>query len=443
MFWKMRSVAVPVVGLAMTTMFAPLRAQTPALQRGLDALYRTAEAHNATLRSLQTALREAEAGVETARMAKLPDVSGQASISYLGNARIWNRRFGESTSAPMPHYGNNFLLRAQQVVYGGGAVLSGIELARQSARMASLSADEGRQRVRFLLTGLYLQLHALRNEEAVYRKNADLARSLIGQMERRREQGVSLKNDVTRYELQLRQMLLGEATASDQQCIVRRRLSTALGTDSAQVSLLGEEAFSEAALAAGTEADWQQRAAGAHAGLKKAALGVDMSQTKERLERAGLRPKVSLLAEDHLDGPITVEVPPLNKNLNYWFVGVGVSYDFSSLYKVRRKVRQARLATAAARDGQDVAREEVADAVHAAYVELGTARTRLATQLKSVQLAAENYDVVSKRYQNGLALVTDLTDAANMKLEAELALANARIDLVYSYYNLRYAAGDL
>lgn len=48
--------------------------------------------------------------------------------------------------------------------------------------------------------------------------------------------------------------------------------------------------------------------------------------------------------------------------------------------------------------------------------------------------------MVSRRYQNGLAIVTDLTDAANMRLDAELQLANARINLVYAYYNLCFVA---
>ena len=71
---------------------------------------------------------------------------------------------------------------------------------------------------------------------------------------------------------------------------------------------------------------------------------------------------------------------------------------------------------------------------------LGTARTELDTRETSVRLATENYDVVSQRYAGGLALVTDLTDAASMKLDAELALADARINLLYCYYQLRFAA---
>lgn len=44
----------------------------------------------------------------------------------------------------------------------------------------------------------------------------------------------------------------------------------------------------------------------------------------------------------------------------------------------------------------------------------------LRTQQKSVELAQQNYQVVSNRYNNQLALITDMIDASNIKLNAEL-----------------------
>ena len=433
------------LALSAILMFLPayLQAQTAELQEGLARLFATAEQHNTTLRSLETALQVAEAGVNSAKAAKLPDITGEAAVSYLGNARLWNRQFGESTAAPMPHFGNNFSLSAQQVVYGGGGINASIKLARQGSELAQLNAEDGKQRVRFLLTGLYLQLHNLRNGREVYAANAALARQLIEQMHKRREQGLSLRNDITRYELQLQQMRLGETTLRDRESIVRQQLFTALGTDSADVALLSEAAFDDAAVGVESEAAWQQAAGTQHVGLQRSSLSVDMSRTKERLVRAELLPHVSLLAQNHLDGPITTEVPPINKNLNYWFVGVGVSFNFSALYKGRRKLRETRLSTSFASDEHAVLRSQVSDEVHEAYVNLGTARTELAVRRKNVQLASENYDVVSRRYEGGLALVTDLTDAASMKLDAELALTDARINLIYCLYKLKYACGAM
>ena len=221
---KMRRRIALAVSAVLACLPALVQAQTAELQKGLAQLFATAELHNATLRSLETALQTAEAGVITAQAAKLPDITGEAAVSYLGNARLWNRQFGESTAAPMPHFGNNFSLAARQVVYGGGGINAGIQLARQGGKLAQLNAEDGKQRVRFLLTGLYLQLHNLRNGQEVYAANAVLARQLIEQMHKRREQGISLRNDITRYELQLQQMLLGETTLRDRESIVRRRV---------------------------------------------------------------------------------------------------------------------------------------------------------------------------------------------------------------------------
>ncbi len=418
-----------------------MQAQSTALSNSLQSLYAEAEAHNASLASLQAAVQTAEAGIETARMDKLPNINGQVSFSYLGNGRLWNRKFGESTSAPMPHYGNNFLLQAEQVLYAGGAIKSGIKLAEQQSEMARLSVNDERQRM--LLTGLYLQLHSLRNQQVVYANNRTLAQKQIELMKHRREQGVSLHNDITRYELQLQQIDLGETAVTDQQSILLKQLHTAIGSDSAAVVLLNDDAFDANGLKVGIEADWQQRALQQHIGLQKSQLAVDINRTQEKLTRADRLPKVAIVAEDHLDGPITIEVPPINKNFNYWYVGIGIRYNFSSLYKSKRKIAQAQLSTAQALSHTEVARQGISDGTHAAYVNLGTARTELATRQKSVQLATENYNVVSKRYENGLALITDLTDAANMKLEAELALSNARINVIFCYYQLKYASNEL
>lgn len=431
--------AALVAGCALAG-WQPLSAQTDVLRQGMEALFRTAESNNTSIHSYRTAVEEADAALHAAEAARLPDVGAQASFSYLGDGRIWNRHYGDATHVAMPHFGNNYVLRAQQVVYAGGAIDGGIRLSELAAQMARLSADENRQRVRMLLVGLYLQLHSLHNRERVYDENIALAGTLIELTRKRRAEGVALHNDLTRYELQREQFVLGRTQAADRRRIAERELATALGADTA-CALLPEAAFAEVPLE--SEEAWQQMASGAHVALRQSALGIDMGLAREKVERAALRPKVALIAEDHLDGPITVEVPTLNKNFNYWFVGVGISYDFSSLYKGRRRVRQAAVATRHARDEHDVARQRVGDAVHAAYVNCQTAQSELRTHLKSVELAVQNYEVVANRYRNGLALVTDMTDAANVRLEAELALANARINLVYNYYCLRYAAGVL
>ena len=87
--------------------------------------------------------------------------------------------------------------------------------------------------------------------------------------------------------------------------------------------------------------------------------------------------------------------------------------------------------------------EGIEDAIQAAYNDYLTAQAELATSQKSVELATQNYDVISNRYNNGLALVTDMVDAANQRLDAQLRLVNSRINVLLNYYNLKFLSGTL
>lgn len=427
-------VALPAIGV---------HAQSTVLAEGMNVLFRTADANNTSIKAYRTAMEKAERDVEAAKAQQLPDVKTSLSLSYIGNAQLWNRHFGDFINGSMPHFGNNFSLTAQQVVYSGGAITSGIRLAELGRDMETLNDESNRRSVRLLIAQLYLQRHSLESRVVVIDRNIALADTLLQRTRDRYEEGVVLKNDITRYELMREQMSLQKTVVENQISIVKRQLQTALAPNQQQVSytMLPSEAFDITVTQ--PETYWQELALASNSDLKKAQTAIGISEKQEKIARAALLPKVAVVAEDHLDGPILTEVPPINKNLNYWFVGVGVSYDLSSLYKSKKKIRSASTATAQAKQQYQVATEGIGDGVHAAFVGLQTAQTELQTRKKSMELAIENYNVVANRYHEGLAMVTDMTDAANVRLDAEQQYAEARIAVASALYQLKYVAGDI
>ncbi len=416
--------------------------QSEELAMSLEQLFRTAEEHNTSIKCFQSAIEEAEAGVKAAKAEQLPDATASLSFSYLGGGWISDRDFKNAVGVHIPHYGSNLAVQASWAVYAGGAIRSGIRLSQLTSDMAQANAHENRQRVRMLLTGHYLQLHNLKNQERVFDENIALTETLIELTKKRQSEGAALKNDITRYELQLEQLKLGRTQVQNQAKITNHQLITALGIGEG-ITILPTEVFEEGTDEIGAESIWQQAATYNSPSLKQAQLGIEMSKQKERLEKSACRPTIAIIAEEHLDGPITVEIPNLNKNLNYCFVGVGIKYRIGSLYKNSNRIRQARIATETARHQQQAALEGVENAVQAVFTDYQTTLTELETSKKSVELAQQNYSVISNRYQNGLALVTDMVDAANQRLDAQLALVNSRIKVLAGYYNLKYVTGTL
>lgn len=438
----MFAVAIMGTGRCVMAQVPPAPERNEELAMSLEQLFRTAEEHNTSIKSFQSAIQEAEAGVKAAKSEQLPDVDASLSFSYLGGGWISDRDFKNAVGIHIPHYGSNLAIQASWAVYTGGAIRSGINLSKLQVDMAQTNAQENRQRVRMLLTGHYLQLHNLKNQQCVFDENIALTETLIEQTRKRQSEGVVLKNDIIRYELQLEQQKLARTQVQNQAKIVNHQLVTALGIEE-DISILPTEVFEAESDAVEAENAWQQAATYNAPALKQAQLGIEMSQQKERLERSARRPTIALIAEEHLDGPITVEIPNLNKNLNYCFVGVGMKYRFGSLYKNSKRIRQARIATETARHQQQATIEHVENAVQAGYTDYETTLTELDTSKKSVELAQHNYSVISNRYQNGLALVTDMVDAANQRLDAQLALVNSRIKVLFNYYNLKYITGTL
>ena len=194
--------------------------------------------------------------------------------------------------------------------------------------------------------------------------------------------------------------------------------------------------------AKGSERSWQEAATSVPV-IQLAGKGVDISRKAEDIVRADYLPHIGIKAGWTMDGPILVEIPPINRNLSYWYIGVGVSYNLSSLFKTDRRLAKSRVATLRARQELDAARDNIELGIRSDYTRYLEAFEELSTQKKSVELADINYRTVALRYNSGMALITDLLDAANAKLDAEQKLVNARIDIIYYHYKLLFTSGKI
>ena len=409
---------------------------------GIDELLRLADAQSKSIQTYRTGTEAAGEALKAAKAQRLPDVNVSLSASYLGNGKIWDRDFGNAMTVDMPHFGNNFAIEAQQVIYAGGAISSGIRQAELGKQLAELDLQKDIQKVRFLLLGHYLNLYKLDNHIKVLQDNIRLTDEVIANMKAKREQGTVLKNDITRYELQKEQLNLQLTRARDARTTANFQLVTTLhlpeGTE-----IKPDTAMLEQKIQTLTENEWQDMARANNILLKQTQTAIQLNEQKVKQERAERLPHISIVAADHLDGPVTIEVPALDNNFNYWYIGVGIKYNLSSLFKNNNRLRQARLNVRQAQENHQLAQEKIKNDVQEGYVNFMTSFTDLRTQEKSVKLADENYSVTDNRYKNDMALLTDMIDASNMKLSADLGLVNARINILYNYYKMKYITHTL
>lgn len=408
----------------------------------LEEIYTLADERSKSIKVGEAALSEADIAVNEAKSKHLPDINLSLTASFLGNGVLTDRDFSNSMSVEIPHFGNNFAVQASQLIYGGGAVSTGVAMAKLQKDMASVNLADARSRTRFMLTAFYLDLCKLHNLLKVYDKNIELAETLIETTRARESQGIVLSNDITRYELRLQNIALARHKIVNGIEILNANMVEMLALDPATY-ILPDEKIVQMAVEAKNEAYWQTEAGTYSHDLQRSAIGMQLSEQGVKMARSSKLPTLAFVAANHFDGPITIEVPVINKNFNYWFLGLRLSWNLSSLYKANQGVKRAKYATTLARLRHDEAKERVTLAVKSDYINYLESFEELESYRKSLQLAKQNYDVIENRYNNDMAIATDMVDAANELLNAELQLANSQIGVIFKYYKLKSTTGNL
>ena len=411
------------------------------LQFTLTDVFTRIENENRTMAMLRTAQEAAEQGIRSAKDARYPEINAEVNVSYIGDSFLTDRDFSNYTKAPSPHFGNGFTLEAQQVVYAGGAVNAAVKMAEHEGRMSEAVISQSRQGLRLMAAGEYLDLFRTDNSIKVYEKNIALTTKLIEEINAKREHGLALAADVTRYELRLEMLKLDLVRLRNTREIMNYRLVNTLGLPEGTV--ISSALADDEDLRDRSRQHWQEIAADSSPEMKVSGINADMALTRQKLVRSERLPKIAVVAYENFNGPITFEIPPIDKNLNIWYVGLGIRYNFSSLYKSGHKLKQAEIAVRQAEQAKDVTEENLRNSVQKAYADYMQSYVELETSEKSLQLADENYERVHDRYMEQLVLVTDMLDAFNMKLEAELDVSAANAGIQYRLCCLRYAAGIL
>lgn len=454
---------IMLVSLLLAEGNACIMAQTPAsnasvangspegIAMTVTQLFEKIEENSKSLHTVKSGVEAASLGIESAKSKRLPDLDASLSFSYIGNALLTDRDFSNVRGLSSPHFGNNFTFQAQQVVYAGGAINAGIRLAELGKQQAEVGVRLTRQQVRFVALGQYLDLYKIDNQIQVYEKNIALTEQLIADIKEKQKQGMALKNDITRYELQMESVKLGLTALRNNRSILNHQLCNTLGMNqkgadsqtNQDVQIIPDASIINKVYAKDGEAHWQTAGTMNSPFLEQSLNAIRIAEQKEKIAKSDMLPKVALVAADNFDGPITFELPPIDKNLNIWYVGVGVKYSLSSLFKSNKRIRQAAVETRQTKEDYALQAEQLNNNVQAAYVQYRQTYVELETQQKSVELARQNYEVMSARYLSQMALVTDMVDASNLCLNAELKEVDARINIVYAYYKMKYVAGEI
>lgn len=407
----------------------------------LSEVCEIAVANSKQLKVAKGGVELSQTATQLARNALTPTLNVSVSGTYIGNGFISDRDFSSHQSVKMPHFGNSFGIEASQVIFVGGAISTRIKKAELEEQLAQLNYDRNELDIRFLITGYYLDLYKLKNQREIFEKNIEQTRLLIDQVKQKESQGMALTSDITRHELLLQNMKLALIEVENNRKIINQQMVTTLNLPEETI-ILPDSSVLNLDLSTVTFDKLTQFANENLPDVKMASLRKEVAVKDIRISKADYYPQIALVGANSFNGPILVEIPVIDKNFNYWFVGVGLHYNIDALYKSSRKVRMANQKRTVVEFSEALTLEQTKERVYSAYVKYVETTEKLTVHESSLRLANENYRIINNRYLNELVLITEMLDASNEKLNAELQVVNAKLDVVYSYYKLQREIGN-
>ncbi len=408
----------------------------------MSAAFQLALQNSVQLQTRHVAIDLARQQTAVEKLDRLPELSTNLNYGYLSNSNNYTPNFDHHSVTHLPHHLTQFTVDASETIFSGGRINNTIKKAGLEEQIAYLNLEKDQVDIKFLVAAGYLDIFRLLNQRKVFINNTNLARQRLKNILELRRQGIVTQNDVLRTELTISDYELNTRNIARSIVELNNQLNVVLGlSDKARIIPDTTLITSETPVA--SVEDLLNQADHENHEINISLREKQIAETNLRIIKSQRSPTLSLFASNNFSRPYLTSIPAADIYYNYWVAGASLHYNIGSLYQSPRKIKSGSIYVELTGKRDSLVRQNVEVGVRNNFVLYNQSVDQLQTARHDLHSAEENYRIVEQRYFNKLALLTDLIDATNIKIEAELKVTNAEIERIYSYCRLQKAIGIL
>lgn len=415
-----------------------VKAQTDSIRLSLNELFDRGTEKSLLIAADRLKEQIAYEQTQTARMAYFPDIEVGLRGGFLGQPIVFQNGLSNPTKPDSPDWQQNYAVDFSQPIYMGGKIKYAVKKANLNLEAAQLQTVSHSSDLKLSLLEQYLNLFSLYKQYDMLKRNIEESERRLKDIVRMKEEGIITNNDVLRSEMQLTDNRLALKETENNIILVSQKLDILLGLDE-NLIISPDRNLLEQEFGINTYTEYIEQAFNNDPTMKLLQKQTEQAQNEIGLARAEKLPKLSLTASNTLARPVSRTLADMYNN--NWNIGISLSYSLSTLYKNKNTMNAARQGVVLSRNAEEQFRQEILIKVRQAILKHQEAQARVKALELSVKQAEENYRIMNNRYMNQMAILTDLLDADNLRLNAELQLTTAQTLVIYTYYELQRATG--
>ncbi|MGJ1408262.1 TolC family protein [Sphingobacterium thalpophilum] len=372
----------------------------------------------------------------------LPEISIKGTAEKASNIPIYeNGVFAKPTQHEVIHTLYHVGAEFYQVLYHGNKYRLKIQADKTIHQLSEVQQNKVVSDIRYKTASLYLDLQRCLIFKNLIVNDIDDQETQLREIKSFHRNGVVLKSDVLRVELDLSKRKMALVTIENDILIASQKLNIILGEP--------DERIIRPMVPNIEKVDRHPYLHYLSLALKHS-FAYHISEKQTQLSainlkkvKANVRPNIGIYGEFYYANP-QIFLAPYNP---YWYslgvIGVKVTYPISALYHNIHKVSAAKMEfekeEEAHHNTEDMVRQEVKEA----YLRYEEALKQIEVSEVDVKHAEENARIIKNTYFNQTSLITDLLDADIQLLQARFDLAAALIAAQNKYYLLQNIIGVL
>ena len=406
----------------------------------LDRAVETALKNSPDARIARQRSEGAEAMIEQARSAWLPQVSVSGrymdtNSPMMAFGSILNQR-AFNFALDFNHPGRIDDLNATGTVaynlYSGGRASAGLSAAKSGALAAGQDLRVAQEQLGRDVVKAYLSIRKVREAVGAIEAGVKAYEAAVKAARARFDAGQMLKADLLSLEVQLAQTQENLSAARHGAALAERAFRFVLGLDApAETVELAADDPALASLAMPGSGDFSQRPE--LAGLRER---IRAAEAMVRMARGGHRPTVNAFASYQYD-----QGWQLDHHGDSWMAGVSVDLNVFDGGQTSGKIRQASAELAQVKEMLRKATLGIGLEVEQARLAHEDAVERLTVSTRAVEQADESATLTRARFEKGAVLIADLIGVEGRLIEARMRRAVAAADERIALAELRCALG--
>lgn len=370
-----------------------------------------------------------------------PSLKASGQYYRLTNAAVdlKNKSAGSSATPTASPKVNQLMLaqiNASLPIFSGFKLKNSVKIADNLYQAENALAENTKEAIAVKVVELYAELYRAQKSIELLNENLKKSNQRATDFKALEENGIIARNDLLKAQLQIAKVQLSLDEAGKNVNIINYELLTLLKLPLETQLFVDENDFKNFEMI-NIPTD-ESTALSTRKDLEAVRFQEKASENNIKLAKGSYYPNLNFVA-----GYTTLNLQNVVTVKNAINFGLGVSYDFSSIFKNNTEVKIAKNKALEIRQNEDLLTDKIKIDVKNAIENYNLALKQNLVYAQAVEQTSENYRIVKDKYDNGLSDTNDLLEADVEDLNAKINQSYTKANIVEKYYQLLSVSGQL